>query len=64
MIHGERGKIDMREKKGFTHFDEGGKARMVDVSQKEATVREAAAHAAISMNPETFRMIMDRKIAK
>lgn len=37
---------------------------MVDVSQKEATVREAAAHASISMNPETFRMIMDKRIAK
>jgi cyclic pyranopterin phosphate synthase len=64
MIQGERGIIDMREKKGFTHFDEGGKARMVDVSKKEATVREAAAHASISMNPKTFRMIMDKRIAK
>ncbi len=64
MIHRERGTIDMREKKGFTHFDGGGKARMVDVSQKEATVREASAHAAISMNPKTFRMIMDKRIAK
>jgi cyclic pyranopterin phosphate synthase len=64
MIHRDRGNIDMREKKGFTHFDEGGKARMVDVSQKEATVREATAHATISMNPETFRMIMDKRIAK
>ena len=54
----------VKEKKGFTHFDEGGRARMVDVSQKEATVREAIAHASISMNGETFRMIMDRRIAK
>ncbi len=54
----------MKEKKGFTHFDEEGKARMVDVSKKEATVREAIAHASISMNRETFRMIMDRRIAK
>lgn len=64
MIHRERGIIDMREKKGLTHFDEGGKARMVDVGQKEVTVREATAHASISMNPETFRMIMDKRIAK
>ncbi len=54
----------MKEKKGFTHFDEGGKAKMVDVSQKEATMREAIAHASISMNRETFGMIMDRRIAK
>ena len=54
----------MKKKKGFTHFDEGGKARMVDVSQKEPTMREAIAHGSISMNRETFRMIMDRRIAK
>jgi len=54
----------MREKKVFTHFDEGGKARMVDVSQKEATMREAIAHGSISMNRETFRMIVDKRIAK
>jgi len=54
----------MKEKKGFTHFDEGGRARMVDVSQKEATMREAIAHGSISMNRETFRMIMDKRIAK
>ena len=54
----------MKEKKGFTHFDEGGRAKMVDVSQKEATTREAIAHGSISMNRETFLMIMDRGIAK
>jgi cyclic pyranopterin phosphate synthase len=54
----------VKEKKGFTHFNEEGKARMVDVSKKEATVREAITRASISMNRETFRMIMDRKIAK
>jgi cyclic pyranopterin phosphate synthase len=54
----------MKEKKGFTHFNEEGKARMVDVSKKEATVREAIARASIAMNRETFRMIMDRRIAK
>jgi cyclic pyranopterin phosphate synthase len=64
MTHGERGNIDMREKDEFTHFDEGGRARMVDVSRKGVTVREATAHASISMNRQTFRMIMDRKIAK
>ena len=54
----------MKGKKDFTHFDEEGKARMVDVSQKEATLREAIARGSISMNRETFRMIMDRRIAK
>ncbi len=54
----------MREKKVFTHFNEGGEARMVDVSQKGATMREAIAHGSISMNRETFRMIVDKRIAK
>ena len=54
----------MKEKKVFTHFDEEGKARMVDVSQKEATIREAIACGSISMKRETFRMIMDRRITK
>jgi cyclic pyranopterin phosphate synthase len=54
----------MKGKKAFTHFDEAGQARMVDVSRKKSTVREAIAHGSISMNPETFRMIMDRRIAK
>ena len=54
----------MKGKKDFTHFDEEGKARMVDVSQKEATLREAIARGSISMNRETFQMIMDKSIAK
>jgi len=48
----------------LTHFDHEGKARMVDVSQKGITSREAVARGRISMAPETFQMIMDRTIAK
>ena len=48
----------------LTHFDDEGKAIMVDVSEKEETLREAVAHGSISMNSETFRLIMDKKIAK
>jgi cyclic pyranopterin phosphate synthase len=54
----------MKERDGFTHFDEEGRTRMVDVSRKGVTVREATAHASISMNRQTFRMIVDGKIAK
>ena len=54
----------MKGKRAFTHFDEEGKAKMVDVSRKKSTVREAIVRGSISMNPETFRMIMDRRIAK
>ncbi|HNR14295.1 MAG TPA: cyclic pyranopterin monophosphate synthase MoaC [Thermodesulfobacteriota bacterium] len=49
---------------GFTHFDDQGKAIMVDVSNKDVTTREAIACGSISMKPETFRLIMDNEIAK
>jgi cyclic pyranopterin phosphate synthase len=48
----------------LTHFDETGKSRMVDVSDKEITLREAVAAGAISMDPKTFRMIMNQEIVK
>lgn len=37
---------------------------MVDVSNKEATERIAIARAKITMKPETFLLIMDKKIQK
>jgi cyclic pyranopterin phosphate synthase len=48
----------------LTHFDEAGRSRMVDVTQKRSTVREALARASVTMQPETFRRIMDRSIEK
>jgi cyclic pyranopterin phosphate synthase len=48
----------------LTHFDEEGSARMVDVSSKEETVREAIAEGRIFMQPETLKLILDRKVAK
>lgn len=48
----------------FSHFDEEGRSRMVDVSGKKETRREAVARGMISMQAETFRMIQDRTIAK
>ncbi|RPI37420.1 MAG: cyclic pyranopterin monophosphate synthase MoaC [Nitrospiraceae bacterium] len=48
----------------LTHFDEHGKARMVDVSGKPVTEREAVARGKVSMNKSTLRMIRDSKIAK
>ena len=38
----------------FTHFDPGGKAWMVDVSDKDDTKREAAAEGVIRMSRECF----------
>jgi cyclic pyranopterin phosphate synthase len=48
----------------LTHFDEHGSARMVDVSGKEETAREAVAGGRVTMLPETLKLILDRKVAK
>jgi len=37
--------------KKLSHYDDGGRARMVDVSAKSATKREAEASAFVSMKP-------------
>jgi cyclic pyranopterin phosphate synthase len=41
----------------LTHLDEAGRARMVDVSGKDATVRIATAEGRVEMTPETLAMI-------
>ena len=48
----------------FTHLDEQGRVRMVDVSDKPATAREAVAQGVITMQPETFDLISKEKIKK
>jgi len=48
----------------LTHFDEEGRARMVDVSAKPSTQREAVASGSVYMKPETLRLIRDRQISK
>lgn len=42
----------------FTHFDQQGRAHMVDVGGKETTHRVAVAEGYIEMQPDTLRMIM------
>jgi cyclic pyranopterin monophosphate synthase len=48
----------------LTHLDARGRARMVDVSDKDVTRREATARAVISMQPETARLIGSGGVAK
>lgn len=48
----------------LTHFDDEGAARMVDVSAKAQTVREAVAAGQVFMMPETLQLILDRKVSK
>ena len=42
----------------LTHIDEAGRARMVDVSQKPETAREAVATGRIRMKPETLALAL------
>ncbi|MHB1116994.1 cyclic pyranopterin monophosphate synthase MoaC [Sideroxydans sp.] len=48
----------------LTHFSETGRARMVDVSGKESTIRVAIASGTIRMHPQTLQRIRDGKIGK
>lgn len=48
----------------MTHFDDEGNARMVDVSDKDVTVREATAVGCILVGEEVFRAVKDRKVQK
>lgn len=50
--------------KKLTHTNRSGKARMVDVSGKPPTAREAVARGSVSMKEETMRLIRDNLIAK
>ena len=48
----------------FTHIDDEGQVRMVDVTAKKPTVRTAIAGGTIHMNPETFKLIQNQKVKK
>ncbi|MCH7539067.1 MAG: cyclic pyranopterin monophosphate synthase MoaC [Proteobacteria bacterium] len=48
----------------FSHFDAKGKARMVDVSDKEVTERVATAKGTVVMAPETLKRIMAGGVKK
>lgn len=41
----------------FTHFNEQGRAKMVDVGEKPVTVRTAKAKASVLVNEQTFALI-------
>lgn len=48
----------------FTHFDESGRAVMVDVADKDDTRRIATARGAIHMLPETLARVVESRAAK
>ena len=52
------------ESNEFTHFDEKGSARMVDVGAKDVTERSATAKGRITMAHETLALIRDGRAKK
>ena len=48
----------------LTHFNNDGRARMVDVSEKQITMREASAGGTVYVNADTFGLIMRGEIKK
>ncbi|HQQ40930.1 MAG TPA: cyclic pyranopterin monophosphate synthase MoaC [Clostridia bacterium] len=48
----------------LTHLDEHGAARMVDVSEKDVTHREATAESFVVMKPETLELIVSGTMPK
>lgn len=48
----------------LTHFDEAGNARMVDVSGKQETVREATATGNIRMSSQAYELVKNGSMSK
>ena len=48
----------------FTHFNDSGRARMVDVSAKDATARTAVAFGRVLVNADTFALIRSGGLKK
>ena len=48
----------------LTHFDEAGRARMVDVGEKAVTARRAVATGRVNMQPETVELIRTNRVKK
>ncbi len=50
--------------KDFTHFNDEGRARMVDVGEKSVTQRTAVAAARVEVNESTFELIRSGGVKK
>ena len=48
----------------FTHFNDEGRAKMVNVGEKDITTRKAAASGRIYVNSKTFELIKSGGIKK
>jgi cyclic pyranopterin phosphate synthase len=59
-----KGVLHMTDPTPLTHFNEQGRARMVDISEKQETTRSATARTTVSMLPTTLLLIKEGKIGK
>lgn len=48
----------------LTHFNDQGRAKMVDVSAKEQTLRTAVARGTVLLNEETFKLVEEGRMKK
>jgi cyclic pyranopterin monophosphate synthase len=48
----------------LTHFDETGASRMVDVTDKEVTLRTARASGCVRLEPSTLALVIERRMTK
>jgi len=49
---------------GFSHVDDSGAARMVDVADKDVTVRTAKATGRVDLSPEVVALLRSGEVAK
>lgn len=54
----------MKENNDFTHFNDDGQARMVNVGEKNITKRTATAAARVQINPNTYKLIASGGVKK
>ncbi|MGM0472418.1 MAG: cyclic pyranopterin monophosphate synthase MoaC [Bacillota bacterium] len=54
----------MADQEEFTHFNESGRAKMVDVSQKPTTERKAVAEGKVFASAETIEKVKSAQIEK
>lgn len=53
----EKGKNAAKTQRGLSHYDREGRVRMVDVSAKPETRRQAVASVLVKMKPQTLRKV-------
>ncbi|MPY86436.1 MAG: cyclic pyranopterin monophosphate synthase MoaC [Luteitalea sp.] len=63
MKRAQRGSQD-EATRGLSHVDEAGRVRMVDVTEKPVTAREAVARGHIRLSREAQRLVRSGRIAK